>query len=342
MDIGKQIRALRIRRGVTQEAMAQQLGVSPQAVSKWERGTATPDIAMLPALSVYLGVSIDELFSLSEDARMERIQNMLWDKRDLSASEAEDVRTFLLDKARRERSNGEPLALLAEMENHIARSHRAAAAEYAMEALRRDHAAKHAHGELVEALRGAEDWCVQNHYALIDFYKELIARHPSEPRPYWFLLDQLIDDGRLSEAERYAARLERVDESYRPAFYRGRIALRAGRKEQAFELFRQVEERWPKDWRVAFDMGDVMARAGEYGRAKDYYRASMDWQTPPRYTDGLTSISQICQIEGDLDGAIAAAEEEIAVLAREWATTAGESVDQHRRRIAYLREKKGA
>ena len=38
MNIGKQIKALRIRRGVTQEAMAQRLGVSPQAVSKWERG----------------------------------------------------------------------------------------------------------------------------------------------------------------------------------------------------------------------------------------------------------------------------------------------------------------
>ena len=37
MDIGKQIRALRTRCGVTQEAMARQLGVSPQAVSKWER-----------------------------------------------------------------------------------------------------------------------------------------------------------------------------------------------------------------------------------------------------------------------------------------------------------------
>ena len=86
MDIGKQIRALRVRRGVTQEAMARRLGVSAQAVSKWERGAAAPDIAMLPELSVYLGVSIDELFSLADDTRMERIQNMLWDTRTLSAA----------------------------------------------------------------------------------------------------------------------------------------------------------------------------------------------------------------------------------------------------------------
>ncbi len=342
MDIGKQIRALRIRRGVTQEAMAGQLGVSAQAVSKWERGAAAPDIGMLPALSVYLGVSIDELFSLSEDARMERIQNMLWDKRALSAAEAEDARAFLLDKARREPLSGEPLALLADMENHIARSHRAAAAEHAMEALRRDHTLKHAHGELTEAMGGAADWCVREHSGLIGFYEELIAGCPSEPRPYWFLLDQLIEDGRLAEARTYLDALARIDESYRPTLYRGRIAARAGQREQAEEAFRQVQERWPEDWRAAFDMGDVMARAGEYERAKTFYRASMQLQSPPRYTDGLTSISLICQIEGDLDGAIAAAEEEIAVLAADWGTTAGESVDQHRRRIARLREKKNS
>ena len=38
MEIGNQIKALRLRRGTTQEALAQHLGVTAQAVSKWERG----------------------------------------------------------------------------------------------------------------------------------------------------------------------------------------------------------------------------------------------------------------------------------------------------------------
>lgn len=77
MEIGNQIKSLRQRRGITQEAMAQHFGITPQAISKWERGVATPDISLLPDISAYFGVSIDELFALSDDKRMERIQNML-------------------------------------------------------------------------------------------------------------------------------------------------------------------------------------------------------------------------------------------------------------------------
>ena len=53
--------ALRKQKGVTQEEMGKALGVSMQAVSRWENGGA-PDIMLLPALANYFGVSIDELF----------------------------------------------------------------------------------------------------------------------------------------------------------------------------------------------------------------------------------------------------------------------------------------
>lgn len=108
MELGNQIRALRTRKGVTQEALAVHLGVTAQAVSKWERCAATPDIELLPAISAYFGVTIDELFAISDDTRMERIQNMLWDVRFLDPASVENERQFLLDKARREPENGRP------------------------------------------------------------------------------------------------------------------------------------------------------------------------------------------------------------------------------------------
>ncbi|MBO4914453.1 MAG: helix-turn-helix transcriptional regulator, partial [Oscillospiraceae bacterium] len=79
MDIGNQIKALRLRKGMTQDALARQFGVTPQAVSKWERGESVPDIALLPELSACFGVSIDELFAISDETHMTRIENMLND-----------------------------------------------------------------------------------------------------------------------------------------------------------------------------------------------------------------------------------------------------------------------
>lgn len=115
MEIGNQIKMFRQRRGITQEEMAQHLGVTAQAVSKWERGVVTPDIALLPDISTYFGVTIDELFSLSDETRMERIQNMLWDVRYLDQAKVEASREFLLEKAKRESESGRPHEMLADM-----------------------------------------------------------------------------------------------------------------------------------------------------------------------------------------------------------------------------------
>ena len=62
MQIGNKIKKLRKQRGITQEQLANSIGVSFQAVSKWENNIALPDITLAPALASYFGVSMDELF----------------------------------------------------------------------------------------------------------------------------------------------------------------------------------------------------------------------------------------------------------------------------------------
>lgn len=58
---GKKIKTLRKSKGLTQEEFASIIGVSFQAVSKWERGDSYPDITYLPTISKLLNISIDEL-----------------------------------------------------------------------------------------------------------------------------------------------------------------------------------------------------------------------------------------------------------------------------------------
>ena len=60
---GQQIRTFRTQLHMTQKQLAQLLGVTDQAVSKWERGLGCPDVSLLPALSRHLGVSIEQLIS---------------------------------------------------------------------------------------------------------------------------------------------------------------------------------------------------------------------------------------------------------------------------------------
>lgn len=59
--IGGRISALRKRDGLTQEELAAQMGVSPQAVSKWENDLSIPDLSALTALADYFHLSLDEL-----------------------------------------------------------------------------------------------------------------------------------------------------------------------------------------------------------------------------------------------------------------------------------------
>ena len=95
MVLGSKIKALRLKAGVTQDMMAQELGVSPQSVSKWENDVCAPDIGLLPKLSVYLGVTIDELFDMTVDQKLSRIEKMLDYKDELSDTAVHQTIRFL-------------------------------------------------------------------------------------------------------------------------------------------------------------------------------------------------------------------------------------------------------
>lgn len=62
--LGERIADLRRERGITQENLAGTIGISPQAISKWENNATMPDIMLLPIIADTLGVTIDELFGI--------------------------------------------------------------------------------------------------------------------------------------------------------------------------------------------------------------------------------------------------------------------------------------
>ena len=67
MAIGEVIRKYRKERQLTQEEMAQYLGVTAPAVNKWEKGSSAPDISLLAPIARLLGITLDELLSFQDE-----------------------------------------------------------------------------------------------------------------------------------------------------------------------------------------------------------------------------------------------------------------------------------
>lgn len=89
IKIGEKIRQLRQRDGRKQEDLANALGVSPQAISRWEANGGYPDMELIPAIANYFNISIDELFGYSKD-RGDKLKAIL-SKADKAIGENDDL-----------------------------------------------------------------------------------------------------------------------------------------------------------------------------------------------------------------------------------------------------------
>ena len=74
LKIGERIKSLRRERDITQDKLAAYLNISYQAVSKWENGTALPDITLIPGIANFFGVSADELLGMKEREGTEQLK----------------------------------------------------------------------------------------------------------------------------------------------------------------------------------------------------------------------------------------------------------------------------
>lgn len=81
MNIGEVILKLRKDKQLTQEQLAQAIGVTAPAVSKWETGSTYPDILLLPPLARALGTTIDHLLSYTQELDINMLDEIMADIR---------------------------------------------------------------------------------------------------------------------------------------------------------------------------------------------------------------------------------------------------------------------
>ena len=348
MDIGSKIKQLRNKMGLTQEQLAERLSLSPQSVSKWENGLTMPDVMLLPSLSEVLGVSIDELFDLTVEHKLNRIDNRMDMDADLPRDVFYEYEEFLLDQLKRHEDKQRILSSLAHLYAHRMDSDARQVSRYARDAIMIDPAKKDCQWLLTKSDRSVcWDWNVDNHSKVIDFFKEVIAADhvtPRTPMPYFYLIDNLLADNRLDEAERYLGEFARLPAAKQQMVevYRAYLALGRHDEAQADSIIENALAKYPEDGIYLFEAAQYYARKCEYDKAIRYYELSYQHDPKPRYIDALQGIAIIQEIRGQYAEAAATYDRIIENQQVEWGMTEEVEIEQSRAEKARLLERANA
>ena len=347
MEIGAKIKHLRCKFGLTQEQLAEKLGLSGQSVSKWENAVAMPDITLLPRLAEEFGVSIDELFDLTCEQKLRRIENRMDMESELPGDVFREYEEFLSEQLATGLDRRRILSLLGHLYHHRMQSDARKVSRYAREAMKLAPEKKDCQW-LLNMAEGhvVWDWNVGNHAGAIELYKELIANdgvEPPTPLPYYCLLDNLIADHRTKEAAEYLEALCKVP-AHRPflvPIYRAHIALAEYDAVRADGIVQQAMAEFSQDGGFLFEVAQYHARKCEYEKAIEYYNASYDCEAgnKPRYTDALHGIAVIYEILGDYKKAAATYDRILDNLKNEWGLTEETEVEDAERERNRLLQK---
>ena len=339
MNIGSTIRKLRQERGITQEELAEQMHVSPQSVSKWETNTTTPDIALLPQIAIYFGVTIDSLFSLTCDDYLERITGMLRDEHTISQGDFIWAEGYLTGQLAETPHHNEARKRLIELYMHRVNRDTLAWGRICEEGILQDPMDV----DLVKYLVQVREKR-QERDRLIAF---LIPLAEADTGNY-VVREELIEACiRNREFDRAEGLMQNAP--YRPAYtlFRGDILLLQGDEIGAVQIWLTLTEslaaQEKTDGGLAawtyYQAAERLEKIGRYAEALLLYEASRNAAVEPKPMDSLYARAFLYEKLDRLPEAVQMWEEIIRALTEDYGIASGETVDWPKRELTRIQEK---
>lgn len=340
MNIGSTIKRLRQERGITQEELAVQMHVSPQSVSKWETNTTTPDIALLPQIAVYFGVTIDSLFSLTRDDYLERITAMLRDEHTISQGDFIWAEGYLTGLLAENPDNNEVRKRLVELYMHRVNRDTLAWGRTCEDGIAQDPMDV----DLVKYLVQVREKR-QERDRLIAFLTPLAEADTGNYVVREELIEACIRNREFAKAESLMRNVPP-----RPAYtlFRGDILLLQGDENGAVQIWLTLTESLAAtektDGGLAawtyYQAAERLEKIGRYADALTLYEASRNAAVEPKKpVDSLYARAFLYEKLGRLPEAVQMWEDIIHALSSDYGITAGETIDWPKRELARIREK---
>ena len=343
MELGKKIKQLRLKAKLTQEQLAEKLGIGAQSVSKWENSVAMPDITALPLIAEIFGVSIDDMFDLTAEQRFNRIENRMDVEEELPQDVFWEYEEFLKSQLSSDENKKRATELLAYLYWHRMETYARKTSRYAKEAIRLSPNEKGCQWMLQKSEgHAAWDWNVSNHTAAVEFYQELARDNPDSLMCCYYLIDNLIADRRADEAEKVLERICAMKNSRHVTneVYRAHIALARFDEAAADKTIEELVAGTGDDSVTLFEAAQYYAKKCDYEKAIEYYERSFaNEPRRPRFQDELMGIADIYQVMGDYKKAAETYDRIIDLLENEWGLTEETELQDARRIKARLLEK---
>ncbi|MBE6658688.1 MAG: helix-turn-helix domain-containing protein [Ruminococcaceae bacterium] len=335
IKLGKRLRQLRNQRGATQEELASQIGVTYQAVSKWENDTTMPDTALLPQIAMALGVTIDALFSVDRSDELRRVDLIL--QQGAVSDEQFGYVSRLLNAILRENPEDTD-AKKRYLRLYLLRRHsdRLAAENLLAQLLTLCCEDDELYLYCRDLYGGGGEVRHADNRQFVERCRDFVMAHPEAVRVREYLIEALIDLRRYDEAQALTDGLPTEDAyaAYLPEIWFGDLLLARGNTDAAVSVWRTVPI---ENHKGQYEVGVRLERLGDTDGAKTCYEASFSAAEYPRDLSAVYALAFLREKQGDIRGAIDAWETVLAVLSSDWNKTGGEDVDWPRIEICRLR-----